>query len=344
MTKANPTVVGGFVVGAIALMIAGVVFFGSSSMFSPKVPVVMYFPGSVEGLNTGSVIEFSGVKLGTVTGVTAVVQDDLSIQVVVDGQIDPHSFALGKGVAMPTTPGENFEKFIEKGLRAQLSTGSLLTGQKIISLVFMADKPAVMRGPKEGEYEIPTIPSDFDVYKAEIADTLAKIQALPLEQLVASMLTTVDKFGTTADTANDLMLTVKDDTASVLARVDAMLDQAEELGLVKNTNSAVVDLSALASDANVSIEELTGLSKQAIASFEQSSRALQEALARATSALAEAEGLLSPDSEMSRATLATLNDVSVAVRDIGMTANSIRVLTDYLARNPDSILFGKPAE
>ncbi len=344
MTKANPTVVGGFVVGAIALMIAGVVFFGSASMFSTKVPVVMYFPNSVEGLGTGSAIEFSGVQLGTVTGVTAVVQDDLSIQVVVDGEIDPHSFTLGKGVEAPATPGENFARFIEKGLRAQLTTGSLLTGQKIVSLVFTPDKPAVLRGPKDGEYEIPTIPSDFDVYKAEIADTLAKIQALPLEQLISSMMATIDKFGATADTANSLMNTVKDDTASVLERVDTMLDQAQALGLIKNTNTAVVDLSSLASDANVSVEELTNLSKAAIASLEQSSTALQAALAQASQTLSEAKSLIAPDSELSRATLATLNDLSVAVRDVGMTANSIRVLTDYLARNPDSILFGKPAE
>lgn len=344
MTKANPTVVGGFVVGAIALMIAGVLFFGSASMFAPKIPVVMYFPGSVEGLNTGAVIEFSGVQLGTVTGVTAEIQPDLSIQVVVDGELNPNAVSLGKGVEATGTPGENFIRFIERGIRAQLTTGSLLTGQKIVSLAFLPDQPAIMRGPKAGEYEIPTVPSDFDVYKAEIADTLAKIQALPLEQLIGSMMTTIDKFGTTADTANGLMSTVKDDTASVLNRVDAMLAQAEQLGLVANTNTAVVDVSTLAGDANVSLEELTSLARTAIASFEQSSEALQIALEKVTSTLSEAEGVISPDSELSRATIATLNDLSVAVRDIGMTANSIRVLTDYLARNPDSILFGKPAE
>ena len=175
MTKANPTVVGGFVVGAIALMIAGVLFFGSASMFAPKVPVVMYFTGSVEGLNTGAVIEFSGVQLGTVTGVTAEVQPDLSIQVVVDGELNPSAVSLGKGVAEPGTPGENFARFIEKGIRAQLTTGSLLTGQKIVSLAFLPDEPAVMRGPNAGEYEIPTVPSEFDVYKAEIADTLLNV-------------------------------------------------------------------------------------------------------------------------------------------------------------------------
>jgi len=344
VTKANPTVVGGFVVGAIALMIAGVVFFGSASMFATKIPVVMYFPDSVEGLNTGSSIEFSGVQLGTITGVKAVVQADLSIQIVVEGEITPASITLGKGVEAPGTPGENFARFIQKGLRAQLTSGSLLTGQKIVSLAFMPDHPAVMRGPNEGEHEIPTVSSEFDIYKAQFADTLAKIQALPLEDLVSHMMATIDSFGTTADKANELMDTVKGDTASVLNRVDELLAQAQATGLVNNANTAVVDISKFAGDANVSLDQMTVMAKAAILSFEDSSKALQTALEKITATLAEAEGVISPDSELSRATLATLNDLSVAVRDIGMTANSIRVLTDYLARNPDSILFGKPAE
>jgi len=344
VTKANPTVVGGFVVGAIALMIAGVVFFGSASMFATKIPVVMYFPDSVEGLATGSTIEFSGVQLGTVTSVAAVVQPDLSIQIVVKGEITPDSITLGEGVTAAETPGENFSKFIDKGLRAQLTTGSILTGQKIVSLAFLPSQPAVLRSKDKSVFEIPTVESDFDIYKAQIADTLAKIQALPLEELVNHMMTTINNFGTTADKANELMDTVKIDTASVLNRVDELLAQVQSVGLVNNTNAAVVDVSTFAGDANVSLEEMTAMGKAAIISFEQSSEALQTALEKITATLAEAEGVISPDSELSRATLATLNDLSVAVRDIGMTANSIRVLTDYLARNPDSILFGKPAE
>lgn len=344
MTKANPTVVGGFVVGAIALLIAGVVFFGSASMFATKIPVVMYFPDSVEGLATGSVMEFSGVQLGTVTAVTAVVQSDLSISIRVDGEITPSAVTLGAGVAEPGTPGENIRQFIDHGMRAQLMTGSLLTGQKIVSLAFMPDQPAVFRDPDGNEWEIPTVQSEFDVYKAQIADTLAKVQALPLDELVAQLMATIEGFGTTAGKANELMDTVQADTASVLSRVDALLAQVQAEGIVTNTNTAVLDISTFASDANLSLKEMTDLSRSAIESFEQSSQALQTALAKATETLETAEGVIAPDSELSRATLNALNDVAVAVRDVGATANSIRILTDYLARNPDSILFGKPAE
>ncbi len=344
MTKANPTVVGGFVVGAIALLIAGVIFFGSASMFAPKIPVVMVFPDSVEGLSTGSSIEFSGVQLGTVTSVTAIVQADLSIQIVVRGNIDPSAISLGAGVAAPQAPGEYFQQFVDKGLRAQLNTGSILTGQKIVSLVVRPDTPAVLLSTVEGGHEIPTVESDFDVYKAQIADTLAKIQKLPLDELAQHLMTTIDSFGTTSDRANEMIGVIQDDTASVLARMDEILAQAQSLGLVRNTNQTVTDVGTLATDTNAQISVMAEQAKLAVASFERTSTVLQNALDTLNGALSEAEGVIAPDSELSRATLNTLNDVSVAVRDIGATANSIRTLTDYLARNPDSILFGKPAE
>jgi paraquat-inducible protein B len=66
--KTNPKLVGVFVIGAIALVIAGILAFGGSQYFTPKVKFVAFFPSaSLSGLDVGSPVTFHGVKVGQVT-------------------------------------------------------------------------------------------------------------------------------------------------------------------------------------------------------------------------------------------------------------------------------------
>ena len=67
--QANKTVIGIFVVGAIALVIAAVLILGSGKLFKQTLRAVCYFEGSVGGLNIGAPVVFRGVKVGSVTDV-----------------------------------------------------------------------------------------------------------------------------------------------------------------------------------------------------------------------------------------------------------------------------------
>jgi paraquat-inducible protein B len=69
--KANPAVIGGFVVGAVALLVVGVLVFGSGKFWTTTVSWVSYFPGSVKGLQIGAPVTFRGVKIGQVTNIKA---------------------------------------------------------------------------------------------------------------------------------------------------------------------------------------------------------------------------------------------------------------------------------
>ena len=62
--KANPVIIGAFVVGAVALAVVGIVIFGSGRLFADTTPFVMYFTGSVDGLSVGSPVKFKGVEIG----------------------------------------------------------------------------------------------------------------------------------------------------------------------------------------------------------------------------------------------------------------------------------------
>src|SRR5678809_1216177 len=64
--KANPTTIGLFFVVGVALAIGAVVLFSSRSLFHPKKFYILYFDGSLKGLNPGAPVTFRGVTVGTV--------------------------------------------------------------------------------------------------------------------------------------------------------------------------------------------------------------------------------------------------------------------------------------
>src|ERR687892_2432980 len=67
--QASPTLIGAFVIGAIALVVAGLLVFGSGTFFADRLTWVTYFPGSVKGLRVGAPVNFRGVRIGEVTGI-----------------------------------------------------------------------------------------------------------------------------------------------------------------------------------------------------------------------------------------------------------------------------------
>ncbi len=65
----NKTMIGVFVVGAIALVVVAIGVLGSGKLFKESIPYVMVFEGSVKGLNVGSPVVFRGVKIGSVSDI-----------------------------------------------------------------------------------------------------------------------------------------------------------------------------------------------------------------------------------------------------------------------------------
>jgi paraquat-inducible protein B len=79
--KANPTVIGVFLLGAIALIVTGLMVFGGGRFFTETVIYVAYFPETVSGLNDGAPVNFRGVKVGTVRRIEVQLDaQDLSVR------------------------------------------------------------------------------------------------------------------------------------------------------------------------------------------------------------------------------------------------------------------------
>lgn len=173
-------------------------------------PYLLLFTESVRGLNPGAPVEFRGVRIGSVDGVSfKYLPNDPERRVPAMIQIDPNVITeLPKGYdASLQFIADN----VAKGLRASLKSGNLITGQMFIDLDFQKDaKPAEVH--ELGGYEIlPTAPAGGLAQIQEQASALlAKLQALPLEKTVnnasdalASIKAAADDLKKTASGFND---------------------------------------------------------------------------------------------------------------------------------------------
>ncbi|MDQ6912020.1 MAG: MlaD family protein [Verrucomicrobiota bacterium] len=149
-----------------------------------SMPYLLLFSNSVRGLNEEAPVEFRGVRIGTVRGVSfRYLPNDPERRVPVLVQIDP-----GIVTSIPsdnTGPAEEFvDRAVRSGLRASLKTGSYLTGQLYVDLDFQKDAPPTEVVTLEGYRVIPTVAGGLGELEDKVSAVLDKIKALPLEETV----------------------------------------------------------------------------------------------------------------------------------------------------------------
>lgn len=89
MKKTSATLIGIFVLGAVALVIFGIVALGAGRFFVKHPTFVMYFRGSAKGLSDGALVVFKGVRVGKVTDIGLQYNPGTkSVLIVVLAQID----------------------------------------------------------------------------------------------------------------------------------------------------------------------------------------------------------------------------------------------------------------
>ncbi len=165
--QANKALIGAFILGALGLIVAGLVVFGSGKLFSKTDREVMFFEGSVKGLQIGALVMFRGVQIGHVTDVVLRVNlKDLRAFIPVYVEIYPRNIVPLGG----RFDEQSRQALIASGLKAQLQLQSLVTGQLVVDLDFHPNTPIKLVGLEKEYPEIPTIPSDVDQLKKKFDD------------------------------------------------------------------------------------------------------------------------------------------------------------------------------
>jgi paraquat-inducible protein B len=176
---ANRTLIGAFVIGAVALLVIAVLIFGSGKILKKTFHAVVFFEGSIKGLNEGAPVIFKGVKVGSVTDIRLFydpADDALRIPVIIE--LEPEK--IERTDIAERQPGKNLKLLIERGMRAQLQMQSMVTGQLMIALDFFPDKPAKYVSFIKEYPEIPTVPTPFEDLKKTIQD-------LPIKEIVKKL-------------------------------------------------------------------------------------------------------------------------------------------------------------
>jgi paraquat-inducible protein B len=153
---------------------------------------VINFKQSVRGLTVGAPVDFRGVTIGEVLSIGALVDPkDFSIvqPVVINlypDRLRMRSMADGKPFPAPKNDQERFQRYqrmVDRGLRAQLRTGNLLTGQKYVALDFFPDMAKYTLNPKENPMQLPSTPGNFDDMEKSVAGIVKQLDTQTLPDL-----------------------------------------------------------------------------------------------------------------------------------------------------------------
>ncbi|BEP49081.1 MULTISPECIES: intermembrane transport protein PqiB [Variovorax] len=247
----------------------------------PPQTLLMYFNQSLRGLTPGAPVDFRGVVIGEVKSIGVEfdrAEREFRMPVLVQVYPDRLRRRAGEsGVESRATQQERLRFLAEKGLRAQLRNGNLLTGQVYVALDFFPKAPPARIDVTKNPIELPTIANSLDEIQSQVQEIASKLNKVPYEQIAADLRTTLASLNKTLASTEQAVNRINTDLTPELAA--AMKD------VRKTVNSA--------------------------------------------------ERTLADDSPLQQ-------DMRQTLRELTRAAGSVRVLTDYLERHPESLLRGKP--
>jgi paraquat-inducible protein B len=150
--------------------------------YTAKRDYMVEFRGSVRGLSIGAPVEFRGIKIGTVTDFKLETDADaLEFVIPVQIRLEPERLGIpiGDGEGQPDGMG----RMVRNGLRAQLQTGNLLTGQLYVALEFFDNPPPADMRYRNGLPVIPTMPSPSQEITQGLTRFVKKLDQLPLDAM-----------------------------------------------------------------------------------------------------------------------------------------------------------------
>jgi paraquat-inducible protein B len=323
--KANPTAIGAFLIGALAIAVGGVAVLASGTWFRQLPVFISYFPESVNGLENGALVKFQGVPVGRVTAINIRIdQRDDSFQVPVEYEIDVPRLTTPAGTYVNLSDSVVMRQQIAKGLRAQLQMESFVTGVLYVELSYRRDSTPPRLEQVTPYPEIPTTPSLQAAIGGGAGSILEKVVGI-LERvngLLAELNMREINAAVSQSTKAVQELLTSPELRATLREMPATTAQLQR---------TMAETERLASRVTAAIDplqsQMNGVSTEATATL----RALQRTLE-------ETHGLLSADTGPGYA----LTGALTSLRD---AAEALKVLVNSLEKNPDMLLRGrKPPE
>jgi paraquat-inducible protein B len=233
---------------------------------------VMYFNGSLRGLSPGAPVELHGIAVGEVKSVDVEYDrdaGDLRFPVTVDIYPQRIRGRKARGVQPPAgnDPGTSSRKLVDSlvahGLRAELKTGNLLTGQKYVDLDMHADAPEEKVWWNEPPWVFPTVSNGLDEFQDSMGSIARKLNKVPFDQISYRLLSTMTSLEQTLKSTDQLMRHVD---GSIAPQVEATLAEAQ--AAMKNAKDLLAQDAPLQSDLGATLLQLSRAAKSVTALVE----------------------------------------------------------------------------
>ncbi len=337
--SANPTAVGAFTLGAIALVITAFAYFGSINLGSKNSEsFITFFRESAEGLQIGSEVTFKGVPVGRVKRIL-IRFEDLELDkttitnmptgtslIPVIYEIDTDRVIRDLGVSLHVDDPAFHYAQVKRGLRAKLKTSSFITGLLHLDLDYYSDTeeetPATnLEATINGEtYNVvPPKPSDLAALKDEVYTAIKRFSKIDFESLTESF--------------------------TVLAQTGkSKIDEID----VEKLNEAIASLNTLVSspkitDAFTNVGTAATRVSQAADKLEQQveSWEIDRLIADARAAIQDIESAAEKANELISDDSKTRKELDRSLEKVANAAQEVEELAAYIKEHPNSLIFGR---
>lgn len=336
--QANPTLIGAFVLGAIALAVITTLLLAGGSWFGKRQQHVLYFEGAAQGLQVGAPVVFLGVKVGTVKQIRLGLDEKSQrflVPVIIE--IEPQVVYTRGVEPVDLRDRATVRQLVDRGLRGRLRMQSLLTGQLYVDLDFHPDKPARFAALDPELSEIPTI-------RNTVEELTSKLEGFAMDKFLA-------------------------DVAAISTAINTLMSDPTTQDLPKRLNATLRQLELLAAHLDARSMPILEKVDQDLIEMRKALEGAQAALAKVETAAGKVEtaadnvaGLASPDSkmvsnmvrasdELAKAAVSlssltaqdspTVQNMNDALKAISRAAEALRLLAETLEEQPDAIYRGK---
>lgn len=315
--KNRSLAIGAFIAGAILLVFIALLFFSGGRFFADKKRVVMYFEGSVQGLQVGAPVKLKGVVLGEII--------DISINFERDNKAVFTAVTADLVMKRINSNGANVEEdflkdAINAGLRAQLNFQSFLTGLLYVELDFYPDSELRLYAVQDEYQEIPTIATSFE----EISRTF---QELDLKGLVHNVNNLIEQVSTmVADGQVAETLSSFNRLATSLEKTSGNADREIER-LSAKLDETLTELNTLIQQLNTQTPAMMESMRGSLEELNRSMQSFEQAAANIEHAFSEDAPLL--------------YQLTRTLEDMSRSSRAFRSLSETLEQQPEALLRGR---
>jgi paraquat-inducible protein B len=340
-SKATPTLIGAFILGAIALVALGLIFMTPILRASRATPVIFNFDAGVTGLQVGAPITFRGVKVGEVTNIRAAYNPQAKLFLFpVEGRLTERIEILGRRERdMPEQELASVRKEVVEqfGLRARLEVISFVTGLQRVQLDFEPGTPVDFHGgAPQGWWEIPTLPSRTQ----ELEEFLT---GLPIGEIVTDLRLVLENL-------NDVLgpPDAKDrrNVRDMLAAATGALTQVEKSvpRVASSLDSTAAAAKRTLAEGTLTLEQVRVTAAAAEKRVNTVADAVNRIAESGDKTLVGAQHTLRNIENLTSETSPLIYELQTALKEVAAAARSIRLLATEIEKRPDALIRGRPGE